>query len=349
MNTALNDLVKSVTRKASLSECSVSELEKLVAQYPYFAPAQFLLAQKLKLENSPQYSRQAQKALLYIQDQLWFDYLSRAEDSSAQLVSGPAHNTDEQATADTNTPAPVSIPDSEIPIEPFGSDRSVDELSAAAEPDLTVESAEQSNELQERAAEPDSFISAPAVTETSETKEPDPAEQNNELQEMSAASDSFALPSAETETEPDTSETKEPDLPPLPSLKIEPISEKALSFEPYHTVDYFASQGIRMQEEGRPKDRFSQQLKSFTEWLKTMKRLPESELTVPPPAAVDAKVTTMAEHSLVDREVVTEAMAEVWEKQGNALKAIEIYKKLSLLDPSKSAYFAARIEKLKTP
>jgi len=40
-------------------------------------------------------------------------------------------------------------------------------------------------------------------------------------------------------------------------------------------------------------------------------------------------------------------MAEVWEKQGNAAKAIEVYTKLSLLDPSKSLYFAAKIEDLK--
>jgi len=45
--------------------------------------------------------------------------------------------------------------------------------------------------------------------------------------------------------------------------------------------------------------------------------------------------------------VVTEAMAEVWEKQGNAVKAQELYEKLSLLDPAKSAYFAAKIEHLK--
>jgi hypothetical protein len=45
--------------------------------------------------------------------------------------------------------------------------------------------------------------------------------------------------------------------------------------------------------------------------------------------------------------VVTEAMAEVWEKQGNKEKAVAIYTKLSLLDPSKSVYFAAKIEELK--
>jgi hypothetical protein len=40
-------------------------------------------------------------------------------------------------------------------------------------------------------------------------------------------------------------------------------------------------------------------------------------------------------------------MAEVWKKQGNTAKAIDIYNKLSLLDPSKRVYFAAKIEELK--
>ena len=63
--------------------------------------------------------------------------------------------------------------------------------------------------------------------------------------------------------------------------------------------------------------------------------------------ALNVSEKQLAEHSLEDREVITEAMAEVWEKQGNASKAMEIYSKLSLLDPSKSVYFAAKIEDLK--
>jgi hypothetical protein len=124
-------------------------------------------------------------------------------------------------------------------------------------------------------------------------------------------------------------------------------SKDELIFEPYHTVDYFASQGIRLKEEEKPKDKFGQQLKSFTEWLKVMKRLPVSEIARATEPAAERKVEEMAEMSLQDREIITETMAEVWEKQGNRVKAIEIYSKLSLFEPSKSAYFAAKIEDLK--
>ncbi|HKB45136.1 MAG TPA: hypothetical protein VKC90_12125 [Chitinophagaceae bacterium] len=148
---------------------------------------------------------------------------------------------------------------------------------------------------------------------------------------------------------------EEPDLPvELPAFKQEspgihrddPATTE-LTFEPYHTVDYFASQGIKFKEEEQPTDKFGLQLKSFTEWLKTLKRLPVSEIVQPADTNAEQKVEQLAGQSLQDREVITEAMAEVWKKQGSTSKAIDIYNKLSLLNPSKRAYFAAKIDELK--
>ncbi|MBL7725018.1 MAG: hypothetical protein JNK27_12765 [Chitinophagaceae bacterium] len=135
----------------------------------------------------------------------------------------------------------------------------------------------------------------------------------------------------------------------IASVKIEAVdpSISELTFEPFHTVDYFASQGIRFKEEDKPADKFGKQLKSFTDWLKTMKRLPVTEMAKTVEIQAEQKVEQLAGQSIADREVITEAMAEVWEKQGNVFKAIEIYRKLSLLEPSKSPYFAAKIEELK--
>lgn len=135
----------------------------------------------------------------------------------------------------------------------------------------------------------------------------------------------------------------------IPLLKIEKPGnlKQDLIFEPYHTVDYFASQGVKFKPEDKPQDKFGQQLKSFTEWLKTLKQVPATEISKTSDTNLEQKVDQLAAHSIEDREVLTEAMAEVWEKQGNASKAIEIYKKLGLLNPSKSSYFAAKIEQLK--
>ena len=45
-------------------------------------------------------------------------------------------------------------------------------------------------------------------------------------------------------------------------------------------------------------------------------------------------------------DIVSEEIAEIYVTQGLKMQAIEIYRKLSLLNPKKSAYFADQIEKL---
>jgi hypothetical protein len=156
-----------------------------------------------------------------------------------------------------------------------------------------------------------------------ETKHAEPAPET-------IADSSVAAVSAETETQP-------------------AVTDSPVVFQSYHTIDYFASQGIRLEAADLTKDKLGQQLKSFTEWLKSMKKLPKSEVERPREfdETTQQLVITNAAHSIEDKDITTEAMAEVWAKQGNTSKAIDIYNKLSLLDPTKSAYFAAKIEQLK--
>ncbi len=119
-----------------------------------------------------------------------------------------------------------------------------------------------------------------------------------------------------------------------------------IPFEPLHTVDYFASQGIKLTEEPITNDKLGKQMKSFTEWLKSMKRIGVEKL----PAGdeqTDRRIQHIADESNSQADVVTEAMAEVYVMQGKPDKAREVYSKLSLINPSKSAYFAAKIESLK--
>lgn len=133
---------------------------------------------------------------------------------------------------------------------------------------------------------------------------------------------------------------------PQPHPQPEPQPEPMI-FEPLYTTDYFASQGIKLSDEIKPDDKLGKQLKSFTDWLKTMKKVHEQRL----PAGneqLDLVVQNIAEKSNKEAEIITESMAEVYISQGKPAKAREIYQKLSLFNPSKSAYFAAKSENLNT-
>ncbi len=136
---------------------------------------------------------------------------------------------------------------------------------------------------------------------------------------------------------------------PLPTLlkNIElKQTETEFSFEPFHTVDYFASQGIKLKEEKAANDKLGQQVKTFTQWLKSMKKINVEDQ--PQITTVDEKaIEKIASESNTDAEIITEAMASVLVQQGKTAKAKELYQKLSLLHPEKSVYFATLIEELK--
>jgi hypothetical protein len=438
MNNAINELVRSIVKKNSLAECSVSELQKLTTQYPYFGPVQFLLAKKLKEENSSQYAKQSQKAILYFQDDLWFDYVTSSRINEAVFSNGnnqaevlteikkpaiaepaqpvqpieplmaaaetvqtyetPVETVDEpvekieEPITDTVIPREEIIVDqpeekiTEPVIEPVEEIRELPEeqiepVEGRTElPQEQIEPVEERTELPQEQIEPaeertETPIAQIERIELAEERTEHPIEQPGPVVHEKAPveyddgiSSSIKQPQMEVNApaqpqpvEPMGSEdmTSEEDqeeeisanteLPPLPGLKIETFNPNTakLSFEPYHTVDYFASLGIKFKGDEKPKDKFGQQLKSFTEWLKTLKKVPETGGVVTANGPEDKNVTKLAEHSLVEGEVVTEAMADVWEKQGKLEKAIETYRKLSLLNPSKSAYFAAKIDHLK--
>ena len=277
MNLTVDEITKSITGKPSLYECGTDELKLMANQYPFFGPAKFLLAKKLKQDNSPLVEEHIQKASLYFQNPVWFD-----------------HVLNETGVIDNYIPAAKEKP--EVPL-------------SKQEPPVTHEDVVVQSPAQSEMNDLPDEDEAPAVTDISDHTHP--------LQ--------------------------------LPKFDFESIdtSKAELTFEPYHTIDYFASQGIQAKEDEKPQDQFGRQLKSFTEWLKTLKRANVSEIVATVSPVEEEKVEKLAEVSINDREVVTETMAEVWEKQGNVVKATEVYRKLSLLNPSKSSYFAAKIDQLK--
>ena len=307
-------LVRSIFHKESLDECSLEELQAMARQYSYFTPVQFLLAEKLRTTDENLYKEQLQKLSLHFNNPLWLDHLLNSYKTEEPVVSAIAEipetgNEEIIETVNENISQQATVA-----IEQGVREQIIDEV--------------ETNTATERFQ--------PLGDEFS-GKDKEPAEHLSENNT-----------DVETENPDPLKETNQPSISvsPLPDLDKEP-AETELTFQPYHTVDYFASQGIKFIPEEKPVDRFGKQLKSFTEWLKTMKRLPQSEIPKIADLASDEKVEQMAEHSIDRGEIITETMAEVWIKQGNREKAIETYNKLSLLNPDKSAYFASLAEQLK--
>ncbi len=112
-----------------------------------------------------------------------------------------------------------------------------------------------------------------------------------------------------------------------------------------HTIDYFASQGIKIDLSSIPQDKLTRHLLKFTDWLKQIKQVNPAELVEN--LEMEKAVAETAQTSNETREVITETMAEVLIKQGQVDKAIQVLIKLSFLNPEKSSYFAAKIEQLK--
>ena len=133
---------------------------------------------------------------------------------------------------------------------------------------------------------------------------------------------------------------------PLTTQKTE--AQSLIPIDPYYTVDYFASQGIKLVLDNDPTDKLGKKLKKFTQWLKHMKKLgPEDAIESDTEEDSEATVIRIADFSNTQREIITEAMAAVLEKQGKKEKAIQIFIKLSFLYPDKSAFFADKIKILK--
>lgn len=126
---------------------------------------------------------------------------------------------------------------------------------------------------------------------------------------------------------------------------VEPEADIVLENVPHHRIDYFESQGIKLEDEKN--DKLGAQLRRFTDWLKQMKRINPNQVELKTDEAGEVQVQHIAQHSNETQEIVTETMAEVLVKQGKFDQAIEIYEKLSFINPSKSVYFAAKIEELK--
>ncbi len=115
---------------------------------------------------------------------------------------------------------------------------------------------------------------------------------------------------------------------------------------PFYRVDYFASQGIKFENPTADGDALEAKTRRFTDWLRHIRHINPNPTDLGTDAASEKKIVALAGQSIENPEIITEAMAQVLERQGKYQKAIRLYEKLSFLNPSKNAFFASKIVEL---
>ena len=179
----------------------------------------------------------------------------------------------------------------------------------------------------------------------------EPVEGWDDFQFMANTDENDDHPDATDRGEDDGEDQDGPFINPGDLIKmagLDQYNETELSFEPLHLTDYFASVGVSLPTEEQP-DMFGRQSRSFTGWIKSMKRIhPEKNSVVVSFTQTESEsIRAEAEQSNEQEDVLTETMADIYALQGLTHKAIDIYEKLSLLNPEKSATFAAKLSELK--
>jgi hypothetical protein len=311
-----------ISNELALQPGDTAGINQLMARYPYFETIYLLKAEVEK--NNAENVQTVHRAALACNNPAWLKVLLSEPENNPAVIAAtettPIETTLEHGSGLATTAIAVALP----------------EIPKSAETTAIAENSQPEPVTEMAANTADTATNVIAGTAIEIPAENTTNEVVVTVQEQAAENNTTTLPVITNDapvTNDDLTTNKE---------------TESLAFEPYHTVDYFASQGIKITKDTAPTDRLSLQLKSFTEWLKTMKRLNTNEIEAVNRPAQQEAVVQMAETSLKKTEVITETMAEVLVKQGRVDEAIEILKKLSLQDKAKSAYFAARIQHLKT-
>ncbi len=303
----------------------IDTLEKNVNEYPFSSLARFLLLYHYKKNNNSVFEKLAKKTGIYINNPFWTHY-QLSDIDAGQLTDGNKEEFEELAQLNQIKEENI-LPSREEIVTP--NPVAENELSEEKNQEIYWEQENHNEKVGENTLPYHQEIVTPnPVAETEDFN----SEKKEESAEIRNEEEEGKIISTASESERENGANGE---------------EESLAFEPLHTIDYFASQGIKISEEVFENDHLGKQVKSFTAWLKSMKKLHPGQL--PEQNEVIAKIIrTSAEASNQNVNVLTEAMAEVLIKQDKKEKAIEMYEKLSLINPSKSAYFAAKIESLKS-
>ena len=318
MNLSQEKALYYLTGQTEINHRSQDTIQQLTDAYPYFAPAQCLLAYQFKKDEHPMVVLQTLKTALYFTNPYWLQYqlvddgISRPKFKGEEAITAPLH---EPLTAN---PEPAT-PEEPAPVVSFT--KSID-----------IPTVEAVKEMMRNIDPVPVAIPAGIIAETSQALEKE--EVYPEIETAASNEKISSLLSGQLE---DFKKPVDPDA----KLDIDTNGEQLF------TVDYFASLGIIVDLTKIPQDKLTTHLLKFTDWLKQVKHGEVNPKSLVANFELEQADVQTAQNSNQKREILTETMAEVLVKQGLTDKAIQLYKKLSFLNPEKSSYFAYKIEQLK--
>ena len=149
----LDLLLSFVQAPQKMADHPVSDLEGMVAEYPYFSAAQMLLLKQYKLQNSSKFNKQLRHAAgvlpdrkqLYRLIEIWPEEVEHAlvADAEVEVVPVPAPKAEEPMAAVETTPAiterkELAAPLSEVPLAQLEEVQTFGKEAAAEVPEETV-------------------------------------------------------------------------------------------------------------------------------------------------------------------------------------------------------------------
>jgi len=367
MNDLQHRIIYELTGHENIDQASISDLHRLTTEYPYFAAAHFALSAKQQATAHHQKEKQLQRTALQFPNLHWLHYQLHQQGNLAISMI------DHQPTEQPVQPLLTHVVEEEM----FTSNNvvTIAEENSATErqPSFIVPTVESVKDLLSSIETKETTPVLPEIEEEIPLPVIEEKQAEPEVAPIIAAPATYERESVVSIAEEATTEVTEEDIPEIEegTITTDPVAAEKLSSildeqlaefkkevkedtpleitpEVYHTIDYFASQGIKPEFDQQTNDKLAKQLRKFTDWLKHMKNAPpqqDGDLGTDP--ELETAIHGIAQTSNQPKEIVTETMAEVLEKQGKTDKAIQLYIKLSFLNPDKSAYFADKIQQLK--
>ena len=283
------------------------------------------------------------------------------EDSGRPDVEAAATEiSEEQPATETGEEVPATEIGEEVPKQPSGQEVSSvaapesDESRERTREELLAELEARIRELEQlnlealvESPEPVQSTTAEPAPEPAMETEPEPEPEAEPEPEREAEPEPVPEPEPEPEreAEPEPEPETETEPAPEPVMEVEIESVHAVDNEPEPEPEYESEELLELipdepvkEHEPAPQLTPADLIDRFISISPTIERMtPGDHQPVP-----DLSEASTSEQGTF----ITETLAKIYVNQGYYTKAINIYEKLSLQYPEKSAYFASRIEKI---